>query len=50
MKNLFLFIGAATAVAAYFLIAKAQQPSKPVPVADLAHKLQDAWADHHTVA
>ena len=24
--------------------------SGSAPVEDLAHKLQDAWADHHTVA
>jgi hypothetical protein len=24
-------------------------PRRSVPVQDLAHRLEDAWADHHTV-
>jgi hypothetical protein len=48
-KLLFLVSGFAFA-AAYFVVSNRQQASiAPVPVADLAHKLQDAWADHHTV-
>ena len=50
MKSL-LFVIAGAAAAAAFVIARRQANlASPAPVEELAHKLQDAWADHHTVA
>lgn len=48
MKNLVYLIAGVSAVTAYF-IAKKQQLVAPEPVEVLAHELQEAWADHHTV-
>jgi hypothetical protein len=50
MKSLLYLVGGASIAVAYVLFMKKQQTQVPAPVEDLAHKLQDAWADHHTVA
>jgi hypothetical protein len=47
MKNLLYLLGGVGIAVAYVLLAKRREPA---PVEDLAHRLQDAWADHHTVA
>ena len=48
---LFVFAGVSLAVAYVIGTQKRNAVSAPLaPVEDLAHKLQDAWADHHTVA
>jgi hypothetical protein len=47
MKNLFWLIGGACVAVTGLLIWKGKTPPT---VPDLAHKLEDAWADHHTVA
>ncbi len=49
MKNLMWYIAAVSATAAYVLVKNAQS-RRPTPVEELAHRLEDAWADHHTVA
>ncbi len=46
MRNTLFLIAGLTAAAAYFLITRNQEPRS---VDELAHKLQEAWADHHTV-
>jgi hypothetical protein len=48
MRNLLLLVGGIGIAAAYFVARKQKQEAQPVEV--LAHRLQDAWADHHTVA
>ena len=40
-------LGGMCAAAAGLLV---WSPYKIKPVEDLAHSLQDAWADHHTIA
>ena len=51
MKSLLFLVGGATLAAAYLLARKQQAAAAvPQPVEELAHRLQDAWADHHTVA
>ena len=51
MKNLLYFVAGITGIAAYLLATRARiEAAKPLPVDELAHKLQGAWADHHTVA
>jgi hypothetical protein len=52
MKFLLYLVAAATGTAAFLLARSRAQANAaaPVPVEELAHKLQDAWADHHTVA
>jgi hypothetical protein len=47
MKNFLLLIGGVAAAAACFLITRKRTPRS---IDDLAHDLQGAWADHHTVA
>lgn len=50
MKNLLYLIAGISAAAAYYLATtRASVAAAPQPVEELAHKLQDAWADHHTV-
>ena len=51
-KILWLVSGLALYAAYHVLnIHQTALPATPAaPVDDLAHKLQDAWADHHTVA
>ena len=51
MKSLLFLIAGITGALAYMLATQSRPaPVVPQPVEDLAHKLQDAWADHHTVA
>jgi hypothetical protein len=47
MKNFLLLIAGVSAAAACFLITR---PRTSRSIDDLAHELQGAWADHHTVA
>ncbi|WP_158945863.1 hypothetical protein [Granulicella sp. S190] len=47
MKSTLWMIGGFCAAAAGFLVFGCR---KTPPVELLAHRLQDAWADHHTVA
>lgn len=47
MKGLLYVVAGASLMLAFFA-AKQKQQVKALPVEDLAHKLQDAWADHHT--
>ncbi len=46
MKSFLLLVGGMCAAAAGFLV---WGPKRRQPVEDLAHKLEQAWADHHTV-
>jgi hypothetical protein len=50
MKNLLYFVGGFGVVAALMAWKLKQINGEPQPVEELAHRLQDAWADHHTVA
>ena len=50
MKSFLFLIAGITGAVAYMLIKQPRPAAAPAPVQDLAHKLQDAWADHHTVA
>ncbi len=51
MNKLLFLVGGLTVAAAYFVVSNQKQAAlKTTPVVDLAHKLQDAWMDHHTVA
>lgn len=47
MKNLLYLLGGVGIAVAYVLFSRRREPA---PVEELAHRLQDAWADHHTVA
>ncbi len=47
MKKVILLLAGVAAAAGCFLISRS--PRKPRSVDDLAHDLQAAWADHHTV-
>lgn len=47
MKNVLWMVGGFCAAAAGFLV---WQMNRDQPVQELAHRLQEAWADHHTVA
>jgi hypothetical protein len=49
MKNILFYSAALSATVAFLLIRSLRTRTAP-PVADLAHKLEAAWADHHTVA
>lgn len=46
MKKLIWTVSGLCAAAAGFLVWSRKQQAKPVE--DLAHRLEDAWADHHT--
>ena len=46
MKRAFLVIGGVCAAAAGFLMFGKKRRE---PVEELAHRLEEAWADHHTV-
>jgi hypothetical protein len=46
MKNFLLILGGICAAAAGFLVMGTRR-SQPVEL--LAHQLEEAWADHHTV-
>ena len=52
MKSFLFLIAGITGTIAYMLVRQPRpaRSATPEPVEDLAHKLQDAWADHHTVA
>ena len=52
MKGFLFLIPGITGAIAYMLVKQPKPAATAVaqPVEDLAHKLQDAWADHHTVA
>ena len=45
MKKVFWLVGGLCAAAAGFLVWDAKRVQ---PVEDLAHRLEEAWADHHT--
>lgn len=52
MKNFVWIVAGVCAAAAGFLVwgaSRTQGSTTSAPVDDLAHRLQDAWADHHTV-
>ena len=50
MKNLpYLIAGIAASFAGYLVLNRKSALKMQQPVDELAHKLQDAWADHHTV-
>jgi hypothetical protein len=46
MKKVLLMVGGICAAAAGFLVFGAKRVQ---PVDELAHRLEAAWADHHTV-
>ena len=46
MKKLVWLLGGLAAAAAGFLVLGSKRVQ---PVDELAHRLEDAWADHHTV-
>jgi hypothetical protein len=46
MKSVIFLVGGLCAAAAGFLVWNA---SRVQPVEELAHRLEEAWADHHTV-
>jgi len=50
MKSLLYLVGGVGIAAAYFFALKQQRALAAQPVEELAHRLQSAWADHHTVA
>ena len=52
MKSFLFLIAGVTGALAYMILKGQVREAAPAvaPVEDLAHKLQDAWADHHTVA
>jgi len=45
MKKMVWLVGGLCAAAAGFLV---WGPKRVQPVEELAHRLEDAWADHHT--
>jgi hypothetical protein len=47
MKNIFFVLSGLAGAAAGFLIMNG---TRRQPVEELAHRLEAAWADHHTVA
>jgi hypothetical protein len=54
MKRLFWMVGGFCAAAAGFLVLGARRTQSltattAVPVDQLAHRLEEAWSDHHTV-
>lgn len=46
MKRIIWTLGGLCAAAAGFLVIGRKQRAQPVE--DLAHRLEEAWADHHT--
>ena len=46
MKSWMMIIGGVCAAAAGWIVLNAQRVQ---PVQELAHQLETAWADHHTV-
>jgi hypothetical protein len=49
MKSLLYLVGGIGIAAAYVFVWR-QREEVAQPVEELAHRLKDAWADHHTVA
>lgn len=49
MKKLILLLAGVAAAAGLVLISRSRPASATRSVDDLAHSLQAAWADHHTV-
>ena len=49
MKKFILLLAGIAAAAGCVLISRSRPANAPRTVDDLAHSLQDAWADHHTV-
>ena len=49
MKSFLFLVAGITGALAYMLLKQPRPSAVAAPVEDLAHKLQDAWADHHTV-
>lgn len=47
MRNVLWMVGGFCAAAVGFFV---WQSNRTQPVQELAHRLQEAWADHHTVA
>jgi len=47
MRKLIWVVGAMCAAAVGFLVLGSRRVE---PVEELAHRLEDAWSDHHTVA
>jgi len=47
MKNILWLVGGFAAATAGFLYWNSKRVQ---PVEELAHRLEEAWADHHTVA
>jgi hypothetical protein len=47
MKRVLWIVGGVCAAAVGFLVWGAKPA---LPVEELAHKLEDAWSDHHTIA
>jgi hypothetical protein len=48
MKKMFWLVGGLCAAAAGFLVLGVRR--RPEPVEELAHRLEEAWSDHHTQA
>jgi hypothetical protein len=46
MKSMIWMVGGACAAVAGFLV---WGPKRVQPVQELAHRLEEAWQDHHTV-
>jgi hypothetical protein len=46
MKNIFWLVGGFCAAATGFLVLG---PKRTQPIDLLAHRLKEAWADHHTI-
>ncbi len=49
MKNLVWMFSAVSAIAAYAIARHQARTAAAQPITELAHKLEAAWADHHTV-
>ncbi len=50
MKNVLFLVAGISAAAAFVIARNRVNAGNSVPVEELAHRLEDAWADHHTVA
>jgi hypothetical protein len=50
MKNAVWILSGVSAIAAYLIARHQERIARNQPVEVLAHKLEVAWADHHTVA
>jgi len=48
--NKILWLVTGISAALIYTVVNRRISAIPQPVDQLAHKLQDAWADHHTVA